>query len=400
MFSAFDSRTRKALAAAIACISIVGIGLSLVIPLLALRLEAAGFPASANGLHSAVTGLATLVGAPLAPPLARLLGVRVLLFLAIALGAAALVAFAYCGDYRLWLAIRAVFGLSLTIIFVVSEYWISAAAPPAQRGMVLGLYATMLAVGFAIGPALLSLTGAQGQLPFLVAAGLTAVAALPVIFTGAEGAVAMEGPGWPEWSAVFTAAPLALAAGLLYGALETGLNGLLPIFGLRSGFPSIWATFQLTLVALGNVVFPVPIGLIADRVNKIRLLAFFALFGFVGALALPAFAADRTTYGVALFVWGGLIGGLYPVGLAILAEKFQGARLGSANAVYIMMYSLGMMLGPPALGFGLDLASPRGLFDALATMFLIYLVMIAVLAGPFSAKGRRAEESLEDRLHG
>ncbi len=44
MFSAFDSQTRKKLIAAISCISIVGVSLSLVIPLLALRMEAAGFP--------------------------------------------------------------------------------------------------------------------------------------------------------------------------------------------------------------------------------------------------------------------------------------------------------------------------------------------------------------------
>ena len=57
MFSAFDLPTRKKLAAAISCISIVGVGLSLVIPLLALRLEAAGYPARANGLHIAVASL-------------------------------------------------------------------------------------------------------------------------------------------------------------------------------------------------------------------------------------------------------------------------------------------------------------------------------------------------------
>ncbi|MCI4679181.1 MFS transporter [Rhodoblastus acidophilus] len=388
MFSAFDSKTRRALAASISCISIVGIGLSLVIPLLALRLEAAGFPAHDNGLHIAVSGLATLVGAPLTPALARVFGVRPLLFAAIALGAVALLGFAFCDDYRIWLAIRAVFGLSLTVIFVVSEYWISAAAPPAQRGMALGLYATVLAVGFAIGPALLSLTGAKGLLPFLVAAGLVAAAAVPVALAGAEGAVKMEGPGWPNLRAIFTAAPLALAAGLLYGAFETGLNGLLPVFGLRAGFPPAWATFQLTLVAFGNVVFPVPIGMIADRTRKSRLLGVLALCGFAGALALPGFAADRTAYGIALFVWGGIVGGLYTVGLAILAEKFQGARLGAANAAYIMMYSLGMIVGPPALGVGLDLASPRGLFDALALMFMAYLALVVVLTGPFRLQPR------------
>ena len=391
MFSALDSLTRKKLAAAISCISIVGVGLSLVIPLLSIRLEDAGYPARTNGLHIAVTGLATLIGAPLTPWLSRALGVRLLLFLALALGGACLLGFAFCDDARIWLAIRAPFGLSLTIIFVVSEYWISAAAPPRQRGMVMGVYATVLALGFAAGPALLSLTGADGILPFLVAAGLVGVAAVPVALAGEEGAVKMAGGPRPKLRKIIAAAPLALAAALLFGAMETGLNGLLPVFGLRSGFTPAWSTFQLTIVALGNVVFPIPIGLIADRARKIRLLGFFALFGLVGALGLPALAANRPAYALALFVWGGIIGGIYPVGLALLAEKFQGARLGAANAAYIMMYALGMIVGPPALGLGLDLASPRGLFDALALFFAAYLALVVILAGPFSAaRTRRA----------
>ncbi len=383
MFSAFDSPTRRSLAAAISCISIVGVGLSLVIPLLSLRLEAAGFPAGTNGLHVAVTGLAALVGAPLTPYLGRLFGLRPLLIVSIALGVGSLLAFAFIPDYRVWLGLRALFGLSLTVIFVVSEYWISAAAPRGQRGMVLGLYATVLALGFAVGPALLSLTGAKGLLPFFVAAGLIGAAAVPVIWAGEAGAVEMKGAARPELKKIFLAAPIALATGLLYGALETGLNGLLPVFGLRAGFSPSWSIFQLTLIALGNVVFPIPIGVIADRARKTRLLALFGLVGFIGASSLPVLAAHRTVYAFALFVWGGVVGGLYPVGLAILAEKFHGSRLSAANASYIMMYAAGMIAGPPALGLGLDLAPPHGLFDALSLFFAAYLALIAAFAGPF-----------------
>lgn len=386
MFSDFDAQARKQLIAAILCISIVGVGLSLVIPLLALRLEAAGFPAETNGLHIAVAGLATMIGAPLTPPLARLLGLRPLLFGAIALGVGALIAFALTDDYQLWLAIRMAFGLSLTMIFVVSEFWISVAAPPERRGAVLGLYATVLAAGFAAGPALLSLTGATGPLPFLLAALLVGCAAIPVAL--AKGAAKMEGESARHLGAILKAAPIALGAALLYGAMETGLNGLLPVFGLRAGFSPAFSSFQLTLVALGNVVFPIPIGFVADRMKKLRLLTFFALFGCFGALALPAFVADPFAFGLALFIWGGVIGGIYPVGLAILAEKFDGARLGAANAAYIMMYSAGMVVGPPILGFGLDLASPRGLFDALGILFLAYLFLIAAILGPFSPARR------------
>ena len=53
-----------------------------------------------------------------------------------------------------------------------------------------------------------------------------------------------------------------------------------------------------------------------------------------------------------------------------------------------MMYSLGMMAGPPILGLGLDLSSPRGLFDALAVLFMAFLGLAAALIGPFRFQPR------------
>ncbi len=214
------------------------------------------------------------------------------------------------------------------MIFVLSEFWISSAAPRGQRGMVLGIYSTVLAVGFATGPALLSLIGWQGLPPFLVAAAMLGLGALPVALAGDAGAAQMEGSGLPKIGGIFVAAPAALGAALLYGALETGLEGLLPVFGLRSGFTPFWSTFQLTLYSLGNVVFPIPMGLIADRINKMKLLAFFAMVGVTGALFLPGLSDDIFVYGLTLFLWGGIVSAAYPVGLSVLAEKFHGERLG------------------------------------------------------------------------
>jgi MFS family permease len=385
----FDPQTRKSLAAAIACISIVGVGLSLVIPLLAMRLEAAGFAARDNGAQVAVSGLATLIGAPLAPMLARRFGLRPLLGAAIALAVASLGAFALTDDYRLWLAIRLAFGLALTTVFVLSEFWISTAAPRGRRGLVLGLYATFLALGFAVGPALLSLSGTEGAPPFALAGVVMGLAGLPVLWAG-ETAAEFDAPGRPRLPPILRAAPVAVTAALLYGCVETGLTGLLPVFGLRSGFSPQWAAFQLTLFALGNVVFPVPIGMIADRMSKIRLLGWFTLFGLFGALILPGLAPQRDVYAISLFVWGGVTGGLYTVGLAALAEKFHGAKLAAANAAYVMMYALGMMVGPPALGLGLDFA-PHGLFDALAICFLLYFGLILFFHGPFSGRNSSSE---------
>ena len=65
---------RWTLAAAIATISTVGIGLSLSIPLLSLRMEIAGFSARSIGFNTALGAMATLAFAPLVPRAARYFG--------------------------------------------------------------------------------------------------------------------------------------------------------------------------------------------------------------------------------------------------------------------------------------------------------------------------------------
>ena len=144
---------RASLVAAISTVSIVGIGLSLTIPLLSMRLEQAQVPAWFNGVNTAVAGLATLVGAPFVPRVAQRVGVWRLLVAALVVGVATLFAFAMTDRPALWLALRLPFGFALTTLFVIGEYWVVAAAPPARRGFVMGVYSTVLSLGFAIGPA-------------------------------------------------------------------------------------------------------------------------------------------------------------------------------------------------------------------------------------------------------
>src|SRR5712671_1402130 len=120
--------------AAISSISVVGIAIGLGMPLLSVILETRGHSASMIGLNTAVAGLASIAGAPLATPLAMPL--RVLLHIA------------------------------LTVLFILSEFWISTSAPPHRRGLVLGIYATVLSLGFAAGPWLFSHLGSTGFLPF------------------------------------------------------------------------------------------------------------------------------------------------------------------------------------------------------------------------------------------
>lgn len=362
---------------AIAAISLVGVGLSLTVPLVSVRMEAAGFSGEANGLGVAMAGFATILVSPLVPALVRALGVRNLMILSLTLGIGSLLALAFVDNIYWWYPIRFAFSCALTFLFVVSEYAINALAPQERRGFWIGIYSTSLYLGFAAGPAILGLVGTEGRAGFYAAVALFAIAAAPIVFAGARIPGFDNRSGAPAF-ALFARAPILMLAALLFGAVETGGMGLLPVHALRNGFSAETGALFVSIFALGNVVFQLPIGLASDRFDRNALILAIALFGLVGSLALLALTPSFVAFAAVLFVWGGVAGGLYMIGLAELGARYSGADLASANSVFVMLYATGMLVGPPALGRALDYSPRYGLFGGVAVLFALYLAAAAV----------------------
>ena len=375
-----------ALGAAIASISAVGIAIGLGIPLLSVILEARGFSATMIGLNTAVAGAASIAMAPLAIPLAVRLGVVRTMLIAIVAGAVSFVSFYFASSFWMWFPLRIVLHAAITTLFILSEFWISASAPPSKRGLALGIYATVLSLGFAFGPWLFSRLGSDGILPFAVGFAITLASAIPVLGAWKE-SPAIAGPTRRgSFAGYIFLVPTATAAVLVFGAVETGGFALFPVYGNRIGYSEADAALLLTMIGLGNVLLQIPIGMISDRVGDRRtLLALCALIGLAGMIVLPAIVTDWYLAAGVLFVWGGVVAGLYTIGLAHLGSRLTGHDLASANAAFVFCYGLGMLVGPQAIGIGMDLLGADGFAWTLAVFFAAYLVLVAsrvVVRGP------------------
>ena len=363
--------------AAISSISVVGIAIGLGMPLLSVILESRGHSASMIGLNTAVAGIASIAGAPLATPLASRLGVAWTMLLMIAAGAVAFVGFHFAPAFWMWFPLRVLLHVSLTILFILSEFWISTSAPPSRRGLVLGVYATVLSLGFAAGPWLFAHLGSTGFLPFGVTVALVAVAAVPVLAARNESPpVRAEGEETSGFLHYIWLVPTATAAVLVFGAVETGGFALFPVYGNRIGYSEADAALLLTMIGLGNVLLQIPIGMISDRVGDRRyLLLLCAFVGLVGTVFMPLFAQNWHLMATLLFVWGGVVAAMYTVGLAHLGSQLSGHELASANAAFVLCYGVGMVLGPQAIGIGMDIAGPSGFGWSLALFFGAYMVL-------------------------
>lgn len=366
-----DGRLRS-IAAAIACISVVGFSLSLTLPLLSLMLEARGISDTMIGVNTAVAGVAALIVSPMTTGLVRRFGTTRLIYLAITAGCLSLVLLSPA-PFWLWFPLRFVLTGSITVLFVVSEFWINATAPDGSRGFVMGVYSAVLSVGFALGPAVLAIFGSDSPIPLAAAVGAFLLAAIPVAMAGGFVPQVEGRPSRPLF-ALLLVAPAATIAAFIYGSSESTMFTFMALWGIREGLTETNAALLITMAGLGNVLFQIPIGIVADRANRTLALAVCGTFGFAGAALLPVTVGSPLLIFAVMFIWGGLSAGLYTIGLTELGARFSGADLATANSLFVMLYAVGMLIGPAVGGLALDASPLWGLPVAIACSFGLYAV--------------------------
>jgi MFS family permease len=373
------------LIAAISAISAVGIAIGLGLPLLSIILEKRGISSTLIGLNAAMAGVASMAAAPITTKIAHDYGVARTMMFAVLVAAVSAIGFFYADAFWMWFPLRFTFHGATTTLFILSEFWINEAAPPRRRGLVLGIYATVLAIGFAIGPLLFSALGSDGVLPFLVGAAIIMLAIIPIFIARNESPVLDTKPDRHFFHYIFLV-PTATAAVFAFGAVSAGGLSLFPIYAIRSALTEQQAALLLTVMGIGNMAFQIPLGLYSDKLKDRRpLLTAMAVLGVAGSLALPFLIENWIMMAVVLFFWGGCVSGLYTVGLAHLGSRLSGADLAAANAAFIFCYAVGTVAGPQGIGAAIDIAGNDGFAWALAGFFGFY-VLVSICRMLFRSK--------------
>ncbi len=222
---------------------------------------------------------------------------------------------------------------------------------------------------------LFSTVGSEGITPFLVGCAIILLAAIPIFLARKESPALDEKPAH-HFVRYIWLVPMASAAAFVFGAVQAGGLSLFPIYATREGFNESQAALLLTVMAIGNMTFQIPIGLLSDRItNRRLLLGVMAFIGLCGTLALPLLVNNWIMVAVLLLLWGGLVSGMYTVGLTHLGSRLTGSDLVAANAAFIFCYATGTIAGPQTVGIAMDISGSHGFAWALALFFGFYVVL-------------------------
>lgn len=369
------AQRRQSLAAAISCMAVFGITVAVMSPLISLILEARGIDRTTIGAMASVPSLALLATNPFIPFCVRLLGFQPFLYACIALQLVLVLLMPLFDDLTSWFVLRGLMGASVNGLFVASEAWINSVAEERTRGRVLAVYGAVLSGSFAVGPIIISVTGIEGWLPFVVSAALIALAALPLVWSRDLSPV-LEGRASFGVLSFFVVAPTLVAAVFLSAFKEMAMGALLPVYGVRSGLGDNAAAAMLTAGYLGALLFQLPIGWAADRMNRNLLLILLIVAGLAGALLLPQLVAlGGPVMWLGLGLWVGLFSGVYIVAMTLMGERFRGADLVTASASFGLLWGLGSLTGPFLAGSAMDIWDPGGFPGTLAVVTALVLLL-------------------------
>lgn len=333
------------------CGAVISIGLALgvTMPLVSLRLESWGYDTFAIGVMAATPAVGVLLGAVLAGRLAARLGTTTLMQLCLLVGALSVALLALVQSYPVWVVLRLLIGVALTVVFILGESWINQLAVEEWRGRLVALYGTGYALSQLSGPLLLSALGTGNDLGFWTGTGLLVGGSLLLLGrSGAPSVDAHSASGRGLWS-FCTRLPTIAWAVVLFAAFEAMMLTLLPIYGLRQGFTQDVALLMASVVVVGDAALQLPIGWLADRMSRRSLFRVCGLALLISSLSIPVLLHTVLIWPIWV-LFGASAGGLFTLALILIGERYRDDELVRANAHIAQLWGVGCLVGPLVTG--------------------------------------------------
>jgi len=368
---------KRSLAAVISSMVVVNLVYGLTLPLLSLVLDSQGYSKTIIAMSIVAQASAGVLLAPLMPRLITRLGAARVMQQATLLAAAMLIVLGLFQNVFLWFPVRFLLGAAGSMLWSASETVINELADDDWRGRIIGMYGSAGAAGFALGPLVLIMTGTDGILPFAVTAAFVAAASLPLFWLPDE-ANAYADKDHPSLRRLFRLVPHIMLLNLAYAAAVEAFIAFFPLFGIHIGLGEARSLSLLTTFALGGVVLQLPLGWLADHVQRYRLLLSCIILTMIGFLILPWIITSSVAGPIFIFVLGGAEGMIYALGVILLGQRFRGAELAAASVLFTGMWGAGTMLGPLIVGAGMDILGDLSMSYLIAAIYLIYLPVFFV----------------------
>ena len=363
--------------------------------LLPLMAEARSWTAASNAMTTSAYFFGFGAGCLIVPRWLLLIGHIRVFGVLVALGAGAMLALVLLDVFGAWLALRFVYGIAISGIYLTVESWLNAETQPGYRGAVLAIYAFVTLVAMFGAQLLLQAAELEFSRLLVLTALFLCAAALPIGVTRRSAPRVVATPRFRPRTLLNAANLPAIAAGALAGSFWA----LAPVYTARLGFTA-GETARFMAAALGGGMLAVyPLGWLSDRCG--RAASYWRRIGASGLIGTLAFLlfAGRGEAAVMLYgiFYGALMMPLYALCVALANDRAGASDFVETGSIVIMATALGMISGPALAGWMMTGRAPAMLVWFWAAGFTV-LAMCAALMRASAVTGAHEQATTNFEL--
>lgn len=249
-----------------------------------------------------------------------------------------------------WLAVRFVMGAAMVCLFVAIESWLNEQTENASRGTVFAFYMVATCMGTVLGQLTLGLFPALNYEPLVFMALCSVLSLIPVTLTRRMHP-ALQVPAPLALRYYLARVPMSMTVLLVAGMLNGAFYGLAPVYALQNGMNTHQVGVFLATALATGLIFQWPLGWLADRTSRVRLIRMGAVLLF--CLGVPLWGWYHFPYS-ALVAFAAVLGmvqfTLYPMATSFANDNVDPERRVGLSALMYMVYGVGACIGPLLAG--------------------------------------------------
>ena len=378
-----------------------GMACGISISITSLHLDANGYTEGNIGWLAVAFAFGIVLFSLPAGALIRRFSAKTTLIASLVSYAACVTAFPFLPSFGSIAVVRFIDGVSSVGIWVASETILLSRTRNEDKAHFTSLYAIYLSSGYVLGPALANrlVLVMPMRLAFVVS-GLFAVAA--AIYLGLrlerdapdQGGTAPAAAAKPEEKpssglAILRSIKTSCFATFAYGYFQSSVVLFLPLYLMKNkGIGRDQTIILPALFALGMLVFSNPVGRIADRFGRLRVMRALAVVGTLMILGF-VFLDSYVLMCAAVVVAGASLATISPVSLALQGVIVEKRNYSRSNAIYNVFYASGMLTGPPISSHIMERYSATEMLFHLAALWAGFIVFTIVFYADDPAVAKR-----------
>lgn len=345
-------------------------------PLLSLNLTERGFSSANIGFVISSSWIAILILYKFIPYVLNRLGMLTSIILSSLLSITAILGMIWSNSLISFIIFNLILGVGLIIRWIACDTWLIVTADDKTRGRSIGIHETLMGLGIAIGPLLITLFGYSGKASFYACIIIMLFSTLCLLFLSNFN-VYPEVPNSNNERKVFPLIYIALLSAFFGGFIETSSISFLSLIYLSLGYLSAVATMLLSVFGFGGTFMQMVFGYIADKksVFYAQLLVSIIL---IFSIILMLLKLPLLLNGIVVFIFGGCVGGLNTLAVLDASEKVKTNQISTAMMLVAIAYTSGSIIGPICTGLVVSYFDDNGLLflSAIATLLFIIFLLI------------------------